>query len=216
MSSSGGNAGYAVAWAGRTLGVPVTVVVPTTTGEHMRRLIEETGATVRIAGEVWDDAHTEAKKIAALTHGALLHPFDHPDIWEGHATLMTEIADAGLVPGCVIVSVGGGGLLCGVCEGMEKLGWGDRPILAVETEGAASFAAADKADHPVTLDAITSLAKTRSRRVCDQLLVRSKQHDIRSIVVSDQAAVNACARSADDHRILVEPSCGAALSVVYD
>ena len=32
VSSSGGNAGYAVAWAGRTLGVPVTVVVPSTTG----------------------------------------------------------------------------------------------------------------------------------------------------------------------------------------
>ena len=34
--------------------------------------------------------------------------------------------------------------------------------------------------------------------------------------MSDRAAVTACARFADDHRVLVEPACGAALSVVYD
>ena len=34
VSSSGGNAGLAVAYAGRLLGVPVTVVVPETTTER--------------------------------------------------------------------------------------------------------------------------------------------------------------------------------------
>ena len=57
VSSSGGNAGYAVAWAGRSLGVPVTVVVPETTGARMRGLIESTGAQVLVAGTVWDEAH---------------------------------------------------------------------------------------------------------------------------------------------------------------
>ena len=64
ISSSGGNAGYAVAWAGRTLGVPVTVVVPSTTGSRMRGLIEATGAEVKIAGHVWDEAHAEAIGLA--------------------------------------------------------------------------------------------------------------------------------------------------------
>ena len=37
-----------------------------------------------------------------------------------------------------------------------------------------------------------------------------------SWLVSDRAAVRACLRFADDHRVLVEPACGAALATVYD
>ena len=42
LSSSGGNAGMAVAYAGHALGLPVTVVVPETTGERARALIRPT------------------------------------------------------------------------------------------------------------------------------------------------------------------------------
>jgi L-serine/L-threonine ammonia-lyase len=217
VSSSGGNAGYAVAWAGRSLGVPVTVVVPSTTGARMRQLIASTGAEVRISGKVWDEAHAAATAIAEETGGALLHPFDHPDIWEGHASLVTEVAEAGLIPSQVVVAVGGGGLLSGVLQGMHAVGWTQTPVLAVETEGASSFAAALKAGEPVTLPAITSLALTLgAKRICDQAFKLSQTHPVKSAVVTDSAAVSACSRFLDDHRVLVEPSCGAALSVVYD
>ena len=217
VSSSGGNAGYAVAWAGRALGVPVTVVVPSTTGARMRGLIEATGAEVQIAGDVWDEAHAAATTLAEQTGGALLHPFDHPDIWTGHASLIAEVAQAGLTPTQVVVSVGGGGLLAGVLQGMDAAGWSEVPVLAIETHGAESFSAALAADRPVTLPAITSLALTLgSKRVCDQVFAQAKTHPVQSIVVSDASAVQACAQFLDDHRVLVEPSCGAALSVVYD
>lgn len=217
VSSSGGNAGYAVAWAGKSLGVPVTVVVPKTTDFRMRTKIMLTGAEVRVFGDVWDDAHTRAIELARESGGALLHPFDHPDIWEGHASIIDEVQESGPRPGLVLVAVGGGGLLCGVLQGMASTGWGEIPVLAVETTGAASFAAAQIAGKAVTLPAITSLAKTLgAKRVCDRLLALSARHTVHSVVVSDAAAVNACVRFADDHHTLVEPSCGAALSVVYD
>lgn len=217
VSSSGGNAGYAVAWAGRSLGLPVTVVVPTSTGARMRRLIESAGAEVQVAGSIWDEAHAAAIQIAAETGGALLHPFDHPDIWEGHASLIAEVAATGLVPSQVVVAVGGGGLLCGVLQGMRDAAWTNTTVLAVETEGAASFAAALQAGEPVTIPEITSLALTLgSKRVCDQVVALAESHDVRSVVVSDAAAVRACDSFLDDHRVLVEPSCGAALSAVYD
>lgn len=217
VSSSGGNAGYAVAWAGRSLGVPVTVVVPRSTGARMRGLIAAAGAEVRVHGAVWDEAHQAAIALAEETGGALLHPFDHPDIWEGHASLMAEVAEAGLRPARVVVAVGGGGLLCGVLQGLEAAGWSDVPVLAVETEGAASFAAAHAAGEPVTLPELTSLALTLgARRVCEGVVSHARQLDVRSVVVTDAAAVRACDRFLDDHRVLVEPSCGAALSVVYD
>ena len=51
VSSSGGNAGLAVAYAGRQLGVPVTVVVPLSTPERARSLIRNQGAAVLVFGQ---------------------------------------------------------------------------------------------------------------------------------------------------------------------
>jgi threonine dehydratase len=45
-----------------------------------------------------------------------------PLLWEGHATLIDEVASDGVKPDAVILSVGGGGLLSGVCEGLQRNG----------------------------------------------------------------------------------------------
>jgi len=50
VSSSGGNAGLAVAYAGRKLGVPVTVVVPETTTERAKQLLHLEDAKVVVHG----------------------------------------------------------------------------------------------------------------------------------------------------------------------
>ncbi len=57
VSSSGGNAGYAAAYAGRKLDLPTTVFVPSTTSAELVRHIEAQGSEVRIVGDVWDETH---------------------------------------------------------------------------------------------------------------------------------------------------------------
>lgn len=75
---------------------------------------------------------------------------------EGHSSLVMELAvDLEEKPGAIVVSVGGGGLLNGVVEGLRRVNWADVPIVAVETYGAHSLNAAMKAGKPVTLPAIT-------------------------------------------------------------
>ena len=217
ISSSGGNAGLAVAWAGRSLGIPVTVVVPQSTSERMRDLIGREGATVRVHGAVWDDAHAHAQSLTESVQGAYLHPFDDPDIWEGHATMITEISQQGPRPDLLVVAVGGGGLLCGIAQGLHAEGWAEVPILAVETHGAASLTRSVETDTRVTLDRIDTIALTLgAKQVCAEALEWTRRHDIETVCVDDQAALRGCVRFADDHRLLVEPACGAALSVVYD
>jgi len=44
----------------------------------------------------------------------------------------------------------------------------------------------------------------------------SREHPIRSVLVSDQSALSACERFLADHRVLVEPACGASLALVYE
>jgi L-serine/L-threonine ammonia-lyase len=131
--------------------------------------------------------------------------------------LIDEIAGEIGKPDAVVLSVGGGGLLCGVVDGLQRQGWQDVPVVAVETEGTASFNASLRQGRLVTLDAITGIATSLgARTVARQAFEWAKQHPIRSVVVSDADAVAACTEFANDHRCLVEPACGASLSVAYE
>ncbi|MBI4356483.1 MAG: pyridoxal-phosphate dependent enzyme [Gammaproteobacteria bacterium] len=217
VAASGGNAGLAVAYAGRKLGIPVTIFIPDATGEGVLKSLKMEGAEVIISGHIWDDAHEKALARAEAPGCQYIHPFDHPIIWAGHETLMEEVKEERFKPGGVVLSVGGGGLLCGVVAALEKFGWKDIPVIAVETEGAASYKAALDAGKPVALSEIHTLATTLGVKcVAEEAFRWSKCHPIFPCIVSDKMAVHACLRFARDHRILVEPACGAALSVVYE
>lgn len=215
VSSSGGNAGLAVAYAGRRLGVPVTVVVPETTTERAKELLQLEGAEVVVHGASWQEANAFAQSLVGASD-AFLHPFDDPLLWQGHATLVDEVAHSGPKPDAVVLSVGGGGLLSGVMEGLHRNGWHDLPVFAVETTGAASFHEAVNAGHTVELERITSVATSLgAKRVCEKAFQWSMNHPIHSVLVSDQDALSACERFLADHRVLVEPACGASLAMAY-
>lgn len=75
---------------------------------------------------------------------------------EGHTSLVKELEqDLKVKPGAIVLSVGGGGLLNGVVEGLRRACWADVPIVAMETIGAHSLNAAMKAGELVTLPEIT-------------------------------------------------------------
>ncbi len=214
VSSSGGNAGLAVAYSGRCLSVPVTVVVPKTTKKRAIDLIEAEGASVIVTGEDWSEAHAHAIELAK--GGAqYIHPFDDPDIWKGHASVIDEIVGAGLTPEAVVLSVGGGGLLCGVVEGLKRNACKDVPILAVETVGADSFSAACQAKEHIGIDKITSIATSLgAKKVAEGAFRMLDEHQIVNHTVTDKDAVDGCFRLLDEHRIMVEPACGASLAAV--
>ncbi|MDC9810478.1 pyridoxal-phosphate dependent enzyme [Rhizobium binxianense] len=212
--ASGGNAGIAAAYAGRGLGVPVTIVVPETTAADVRQTIAATGANVLVHGSVFDEANAHAVELARSRNATYVHPFDHPLLWDGHATLIDEVVAKGAKFDCVVTSVGGGGLLAGIVEGLKRNGLSDVPVIAVETEGAASLNASLEANERIVLPAITSIANSLgARQVAQHVFDLPEQHPIESVVVSDADAVAACLKFADAYRILVEPACGAALAV---
>ncbi len=218
IGASGGNAGLAVAYAGRKLKMQVRIVVLKSTSETAIERIKQEGADVIVHGDVWGETEQYARTLAnELDDAEYIPPFDHPLVWEGHASLSHELPDQIKKPDAIVLSVGGGGLMCGVVQGLHDIDWQDVPVIAAETQGAASFNAAIKAGHVVTLPKITSIATTLgATRVTEQALKWAQQHEIHSVVVSDQQAINACLQFADDMRVLVEPACGAALAVVYD
>ncbi|XP_058470880.1 serine dehydratase-like isoform X2 [Solea solea] len=218
---AGGNAGMAAAYAARHMGVPATIVVPSSSPQVVIQRLQDQGAAVKVIGKVWDDANAEALRLAESEGLTYVPPFDHPLLWQGHASIMSEVAASlgpGVKPGAVVLSVGGGGLLCGVVQGLKDVGWAEVPVIAMETVGADCLNAAVKAGRVVTLDDITSEAKCLgAKTVCRQAFEYSQSGEtpVLSELVTDEQALHAVETFLNEERVLVEMACGATLAAVY-
>jgi len=215
ISSSGGNAGISVAYMGNMLNIPVTVVVPKTTSKKAIDLMVQQGAEVIVHGDSWMEANELA--LSYVNEKAVyIHPFDDQYLWDGVAHIIDEVIAEGIHPSAVILSVGGGSLISGIHQGLTQNHL-DIPIYAIETHGTASLNNSMKLGKHIKLDEVTGVATTlAAKQVCENAFMISQNHNVQGITVSDQAAVNACLKFLDDHRTLVEPACGATLSVLYD
>ena len=102
---------------------------------------------------------------------------------------------------------------------MEDVEWNSVvPLVTMETEGSNCFNEALKAGKIVTLTGINSIAKSLGALSVSQKLFDMSQeskYQIKSCIVTDQEALESCLNFASEHRMLVEPACGAALSAVY-
>jgi len=216
VASSGGNAGLALAYAGYKLGGKVKVIVPKTTSEFMIEKISQLNADVEVYGDVWDEAHEHALKVAKELNAIYVSPFDDPLLWKGHSTLIDECAEQIGKVDAVVLAVGGGGLLCGVLEGLKKHGWMDTKVITTETEGAASFAKSFAANEIVELDTINTIATSLgAKRITQAALDRSAEFNIQPLVMTDEKAIDATQLFMRDYNILVEAACGTALAVPY-
>ena len=151
--------------------------------------------------------------------GVFVPPFDHPDIWEGNATTMTEITDQlGGKPDVVVCSVGGGGLLNGIMQVIDERGWNDEvEVLATETKGADSLNQALQAGELITLPRITSQATNLGVvRVSQKTFEYAQRPNVTSIVLSDAEAARGCCLLAEHERMMVELTVGVNVPVCYD
>ena len=114
IAASAGNHAQALAYHGRRLGVPVTIVMPTPTPSIKVMQTEGHGARIVLHGEMFDEAYVEALRLADEEGLTFVHPFDQPEIIAGQGTVALEmLADA---PGIdtLVIPIGGGGLISGM------------------------------------------------------------------------------------------------------
>ncbi|KAJ4364461.1 catabolic L-serine/threonine dehydratase [Neocucurbitaria cava] len=226
--SSGGNAGLACVHAATVLGAPATIMVPKSTTEYMISKVRAAGAADVIQyGDSWVEADTFLRETVIPKANAkgecaiYVPPFDNSDVWDGHATLVEEVFEQlgpnEQPPDAIVCSVGGGGLFCGIMQGLEKVNHPDLQVLAVETEGAHSLALSLEKGELSTLPAITSIATSLgARTVAPQAFAYAQRSSVRSVVLSDAVAKEGCVRLADDERIMVEPACGVSVALCYN
>jgi threonine dehydratase len=119
VTHSSGNHGQALAYAGRALGVPVTVVMPDVSNPIKIEATRDFGAEVVLVPQA--DRETVAHRLRHERGLTLVPPYDHPDIIAGQGTVGLEImADLNSVD-VVVVPVGGGGLASGVATAVKAL-----------------------------------------------------------------------------------------------
>lgn len=225
-SSSGGNAGLAVAYASRHMGIPCTVVLPEISKPIFIELLNSFGAEVIVHGKHWGEADEYLREVLIKSldpsiYPVYCHPFDHPSVWEGHGTMIDEIVEQLLpqdlekVKG-VVVSAGGGGLYNGVINGLKKNEL-SIPVLVLETDTTSSFNKAVEAGKLVTLDKIVTLAPTLGApRVSQKAFDNYYAHKTFVDVLGDIDAIKGTVQFYDKFGTSVEPACGVTVSLAFD
>lgn len=157
VAASAGNHAQGVAWSAATLGISSRVYMPMGASLPKIAATRAYGAEVILEGEYIDDSLDAARAYAAETGAVLIHPFDHPDIVAGQATVGMEILEQMPEVGTVLVPLGGGGLLAGVALAM-KLHRPDIRIVGVQAASAAAWPASLADGKPIRAASMNTMA----------------------------------------------------------
>lgn len=211
-----GNGGAGLAYAAAREGVATYLVLPETAPEAAAIRLRSYGPTVRLLrhGRNWDEACALARQIAEEQDLTFIHPFDSLAFVDGAATLAVELLEDLPNISSVVVPVGGGGLLAGICLALAAAGTPVR-IQAVEPEGAASLHHSLAANSPVSLESVSTAATTLAVRQVGELgFAAARFGRVEVTLVSDDEIEQALAFALDKLHLVVEPAGAASLAAV--
>lgn len=133
IAMSAGNHAKAVAYHAQRLGIPATIVMPINTPNVKVEDTKNFGARVILNGSTLDEAASHARQIASQEDLVFVHPYNDLDIMAGQGTVALEMLAAEPDLACIVVPIGGGGLIAGVATAAKAI----KPnikIIGVEVE----------------------------------------------------------------------------------
>jgi threonine dehydratase len=214
ITASGGNHGAALAYGAWRLGLPATIYLPEAASADRVARIAAWGAQVIKHGSVWDEAHQRAVAHATETGQVYIHPFDAARTVAGQGTLGLELLDDLPDLDCVLIAIGGGGLIAGMAAAIKQL----RPqarIVGVEPIGAASMRYAVERGHVAPLPEVRTIADTLApRAVADRTLELTRRYVDEIVTVGDADMVDAMRWLWAECNQLVEPAGAAVIAAL--
>lgn len=157
IAASAGNHALGLAYHGKLLGIPVTVVMPEYAPLIKITTCQRLGARIVMHGQDFTEARAEAQRRVAAEDLTYIHGFDDPDIIAGQGTLGLEVLKQIRDVDAIVCPVGGGGLIAGVALAVKAT----RPrvrVIGVESAATGNFAAAKRAGRPVSVPRRPTLA----------------------------------------------------------
>ncbi|KAH8863169.1 L-threonine dehydratase catabolic TdcB [Schistosoma japonicum] len=156
IACSLGNHALGLLYHGSLLKIPVTIIMPVNSSLMKQERCRRYGGLVLLKGNNMSESKLYASKIAKLNNLCLINGYDHPHIVAGQGTIGIEILEQVPDVDAIIVPVGGGGLLAGICVAVKSIR-ADVMIIAVESDLCPSFKEAMSAGKPVyTEDCLSS------------------------------------------------------------
>jgi threonine dehydratase len=205
LTASAGNMAQGAAWMARHLGVPCSVVMPSSAPAAKLERIAGLGAdTIPVSFDRWWQTFVD-RTYPGMEDRFFVHPFLDTEVMAGNGVIARELAEdlpAGV--GAVLVPWGGGGLACGIAAGLREL----RPelrVYAVEVEGAAPLAASLAAGEVVSIDYRPSFVDgIGSKTVFPEMLGLARELLAGSLVVPVAAVAGAVRLLAEGARVVAE------------
>ncbi len=214
VAASAGNHAQGVAWSAASLGIASTVFMPVGASLPKVTATKAYGAQVRQVGETIDESLEAALDFADRSGATLIHPFDHPDIVAGQATVGREIAEQLPQVGTVLVPTGGGGLLAGVAVALRHLAPEVR-VIGVQAAEAAAWPDSLAAGRPVRVERMSTMADgiavgQPGRVPFDHVA----QHVSQIVTVDEEALSQALLLCLERAKLIVEPAGAAAVAAL--
>jgi threonine dehydratase len=204
IAASAGNHALALAYQGKLLGIPATVVMPKYAPLIKVNNCQKLGARVVLHGKDFAEARTRAHEIGGKDKLAYIDGYDDPAIIAGQGTMGLEILEQVPNVDAIIVPVGGGGLIAGVSLAVKT----KRPkvkIVAVEADKVASFSAALKAGKPTRIEIEPTLADGLAiPQVGKNAFEIAKSRVDRTVIVSEEQIALAILRIVELQKGVVE------------
>ena len=210
VAASGGNHGQAVAYAAGVLGMPARIVMPRSTAANYLNATRDYGAEIFLTEDI-GSAFALGEE-AAVDGWIRVHPFDDVDVIAGQGTVGLEILEDLPEVTDVICSIGGGGLAAGLGT-VIKSAKPDARVWGAETLGADCMSQALEAGRVITMEKITSIAKTLGPPSVAAVTLAAAQRLLEKVeVVSDAEAVQALYFLLERVKVLTEPAAACTLA----
>src|SRR5258708_29270021 len=149
IAASAGNHALGLAYHGKLLGIPVTVVMPDYAPLIKVSTCRKLGARVMVQGRDFAEARAHADTLVDREGLAYIHGFDNPVIIAGQGTMALEILEQVRDVDAIVCPIGGAGLIAGLA-GAAKTLRAPLKIIGVESIAPPSFPAALRTGPPAT------------------------------------------------------------------
>lgn len=157
IAASAGNHAQALAYHANRLSVPCTIVMPEGAPLIKVRNTTAHGARVILHGRDYDESLAHARELAETEGQTFVHGFDDPWIIAGQGTAGLELLEQCPALDCVIVPVGGGGLIAGIAQAVKEHSPGVR-VIGVQSKAVPSVRGALEAGQPHKVASASTIA----------------------------------------------------------
>jgi len=133
IAMSAGNHAQGVAYHASRLNIPATIVMPENTPFNKVENTARFGADVILAGATFSQASQKAHQVLDARGLTLVHPFNDESVIAGQGTIALELLASQPDLDCLVVPIGGGGLISGIAIAAKALKPGIK-IIGVQSE----------------------------------------------------------------------------------